>query len=77
MRETYAQSIRANQLSNDFNGIGPYAPEHTLGPTTPGPRLTAKDPERAAQGAAWHTCIIDAWGVKPKAAPGGQEPDSC
>ena len=42
---------------------------YTLGPTMPGPRLTAKGPERARHGALWHTCISDAWGVKTKAAP--------
>ncbi len=44
-----------------------------LGPTTPGPLLSPRVPERAVQEAAWHTCINDAWGVKPKAAPGGRD----
>ena len=47
-----------------------------LGPTTSGPRLTAKVPERIGQWAPWHTCISDAWGVKPKAGPAGRIVDS-
>ena len=46
---------------------------YTLGPTMPGPRLTAKGPNRAGHGAPWHTRISDAWGVKTEAAPGGQD----
>ena len=50
---------------------------YTLAPTFPGPRLSAKVPERARRGVRWHTCINDAWGVKPKARPAGQTDDSC
>ena len=49
---------------------------YTLGPTMSGPRLTAKVPERACCGVLWHTCIIDAWGVEPKAGPAGRIGDS-
>ena len=46
---------------------------YTVGPTMPGPRLTANVLKREGHGAAWHTCISDAWGVKTEAAPGGQD----
>ena len=38
--------------------------------------MTAKDPEKAGHGALWHSSIIDAWGVEPKAGPAGRIGDS-
>ena len=73
MRGTYAQSIRRIQLSRQFNEIGSYAPEHTLGPTIRGPCLAAIVPKGTGYGALWRDCINDAWGVRTKAAPGGRD----
>ena len=50
---------------------------YTLAPTLQGPRLTPRVPNRARHGVLWHTCIIDAWGVKTEARPAGQTDDSC
>ena len=44
---------------------------YTLGPTTMGPLLSPKVPEKAAQGALWTLCISDAWGVENQ-PPRGQ-----
>ena len=39
---------------------------YTLDPTTVGPLLVPKGPERVAQGLVWTLCIFDAWGVTRK-----------
>ena len=49
---------------------------HSLGPTIARPRLTPNGAEKAGHGAPWHPCIIDAWGVEPKAGPAGRIVDS-
>ena len=46
---------------------------YTLGPTIVGPLKSPRVPEKAAQGAPWTLCIIDAWGVRPKAGHGRSE----
>ena len=40
-----------------------------LGPTTPGPLLSPKVPERVVQGAPWTLCINDACGVDSRRLP--------
>ena len=66
-------SRMAPGTGGDTRSRGDDDPRMALAPTIPGPRLTAKVPERARRGVPWHTCIIDAWGVKTEAAPGGQD----
>ena len=45
---------------------------YTLGPTTARPRRIPEGPARTGCGPRCHACINDAWGMRLKAAPGGQ-----
>ncbi len=65
-------SIRSHELQSK-QGVGAYAPEHSLGPTTPRRRKAPREAERARHKCQWHTPAACCVGCETQGRPGGTE----